>query len=335
MIDKRITKDIDGNIMAKLEKLRTTGDRRGRLVHLPSMQEHISLKDGYPIVIGADEHKGKTTMTFELVLADVLTHDKNWFIFSPETGTTEETIIELIDAMGMGKRFYKNYQGRPSKYAMTDQEYLSYLAVINSNIRILDPFEWRKLLGESVEMNMKNLFQIVESEEKLIGSKFDGILIDPLNELDLEGGSIAEQMKKSLTELIWYGRKTKKIVMLGNHLNELKSYLDTDLDKNRFSREVEPKTKDFQGGRQTGRKMYQVVLLIRPSKQEIDIMAFGGDWAAQHAQQNGYNMTIVKVDKSKPKGVGKVGKFPIFYDIQKNQYYELIEGERVYGYQII
>lgn len=333
MINTRITKEIDGSLIESLNKLRSEGDRRGRLVHLPSMQDHVSFKDGYPIVIGADEHKGKTTMTFELVLSDVIKHDKNWFIFSPETGTTEETIIELIDAMGKGKRFHKNYQGKPSHFAMSDQEYYSYLALIQSNIRILDPFEWRAKLGNDVKKNMTNLFEIVEHEEKQIGAKFDGILIDPLNELDLDGGSIAEQMKNSLTELIWYGRKTKKIIMLGNHLNELKTYLDTDIDKNKFAREVEPKTKDFQGGRQTGRKMYQVILLIRPSRQEIDLGALAGDWACKHAQENNYNLTIVKVDKSKPKGVGKVGKFPIFYDIKRNQYYEFSkEGHRVYGY---
>ena len=66
-----------------------------------------------------------------------------------------------------------------------------------------------------------------------------------------------------------------------------------------------------------------MVLLYEPHQTKQVQMANAGDEEMQHSFRNNYNVRDVYVQKTKPKGAGKTGKFRLFYDRKKQRYYNI------------
>jgi len=74
---------------------------------------------------------------------------------------------------------------------------------------------------------------------------------------------------------------------------------------------------DVAGGRLWWRKGMQMISVYRPL--DIKNQPLNDDNGEPCLE----NETHIYIQKSKPKGVGKVGMFKLYYDFKKNKYYEM------------
>jgi ABC-type transporter lipoprotein component MlaA len=66
-----------------------------------------------------------------------------------------------------------------------------------------------------------------------------------------------------------------------------------------------------------------MILLYEPHQIKQVQLANQGDKEMQHSVDNYYNVRDVYVQKTKPKGVGKTGKFRLFYGRKQQRYYNV------------
>jgi hypothetical protein len=315
----------------KIGEHRSKGNARGRLVNISKdFDEHISLKKGFPTFITGAPHDGKSELGFEVVLNDIVNNDTKWLILSPETGNTVELYSLLAEKYyGNGKRIFKS-----SKDALTDEEVADAFKYFQSHIRTIDPTEdWSKL-GDSYKLNLKNLFEIVDHQEKELGAKFDGILIDPFNEIESEEGKpIYQAVKDEVQELILYGKQSQKTIVLVIHANDTQPILKGSGDA-KWYYYPPARPQDLQGGQQFFRKGYQIMNYYRPQKQLLQEMLNMPEYAeVAHKIQHGIdneNIAFVKVQKSKPKFIGKLGQFFLFYDVKRQRFYDIDQNGTKY-----
>jgi hypothetical protein len=154
---------------------------------------------------------GKTEFTFDLILNASLMHGWKWLILSPETGDKYEIIEMLVEKLSSGARL-ENDSDNPISEDSLDK----IMFWLNQHFRILDPTEhWKENLSD-LQMNITNFFDAVNYEENRLGGKFDGILIDPFNELDIEigGSKTANIVKNELITPMINTRCVKKMMMV-------------------------------------------------------------------------------------------------------------------------
>lgn len=308
-----------------MPKYRLNGNAKGRVVHIGESDEYISLKAGYPTFITGQPHSGKTEFAFEIILNDIKYNAAKWLIISTESGSTVELYGQLVEKWkANGGKIFKS-----SKYALTDEEVDESMKYFQKHIRTIDPEdEWNKTAG--LEFNLSNIFEIIEREEGLLNAHFDGILIDPFNDLELDSSKrIDQQVKDEVKELLRYGKKAKKTIMLTIHANDTKPILMGQGDS-KYYYYPPARPQDLQGGQQFFRKGYQIINVYRPRSEWIRFQMDNPDMVAKHHHRllhgsENDNMTSIIIQKSKPKGIGKLGTFYIFYDPIKQRYYDVDE----------
>lgn len=321
------------DVYSKMLSHRKSGNAKGRSIGFTKLNEHISLKPGVPLFMGGAPFSGKSELALEIVINDIRFNKKRWLIVSPETGNTIELYAQIVEKLiGDGSKYYENYGGQPNKYAMKDESLRKAMTFLNNHLRTIDPNdEWKKY-GDDLHMTMTNLFDVIDREEEQLGFKFDGILIDPFNEMDVDDSKkIHQQVRDDLDTLIVYGKKSEKVIILTNHTNDVRGFIRKDVNNESYMYYPPARPEDWAFGQQWFRKAYQLVTVYRPQVQTIELMADAqGDWTQanpyQHAMENGHNISVIKIQKSKPKGIGKVGEAFLFYDVLRQRYYELDEN---------
>ena len=130
-------------------------------------------------------------------------------------------------------------------------------------------------------------------------------------------------MKNELDVLIAWTKKKNYLTILTNHANDKQEIREKDDDGEWYFWNPPTKKEELAYGAQFGRKGYQMILLYAPHQTKQVQMANSGDKEMEHSVQNYYNVRDVYVQKTKPKGVGKTGKFRLFYDRKHQRYYNV------------
>lgn len=307
-------------VLNQIKRRRITNRKRGLDTAWQNANEYISLKKGYPIMIAGVGGAGKTEFTFDLILNASLMHGWKWLILSPETGDKYEIIEMMIEKLAAGETLEHN-----SDNPISEERLDKIMLWLNNHFRILDPTEhWKENLND-LQMNITNFFDAVNYEEQRLGGQFDGVLIDPFNELDIEigGSKTANIVKNELDVLIAWTKKKNYLTILTNHANDKNEVREKDDDGEWYFWTPPNKKDEWAYGQQFGRKGYQMILLYEPHQIKQVQLANQGDTEMQHSVENYYNVRDVYVQKTKPKGVGKTGKFRLFYDRKLQRYYNV------------
>lgn len=323
--NKRITispLELENEILMRTK----TNRKRGLDLAWDNANEFMSLKKGYPMFIAGVGGVGKTEFILDLMLNASMMHKWNWLILSPEMGNAEEILEQIIEKMSNGKCLEAGH-----KNSLDAKEIRMIVKWVHKHFRILDPMrEWKHTLKD-MALNVENFFNMVDREEQLMKGKFDGILIDPFNELDIDlgGGKTMSTVKNELDALLWWTKQKNYFTVLTNHVNDKAEVRATDHNGQTFFWTPPAKKEEWAYGQQFGRKGYQMILVHKPADKMIDAEGLQGDKEAEHAMQNYYNMREFYVQKTKPKGVGKTGKFRLFFDRKLQRYYCLnLEGQK-------
>lgn len=296
-----------------------TNRRRGLDTAWTNANEFISLKKGYPLFVAGLGGVGKTEVILDIMINSAIMHKWTWLILSPEMGTAEEILEQIIEKMSGGEQLNVN-----SDNPIAKEKVAKIIHWANKHFRILDPLRnWKEKMTD-MALNIENFFQMAKREEQILKGKFDGVLIDPFNELDiaLGGGKTMTTVKNELDALLWWTRKNNYFTILTNHVNDKQEIRDKD-DEGFFFWTPPTKKEEWAYGQQFARKAYQMLLVYNPHQRLQTNLALDGDREMEHSIQNYHNVREFLVQKTKPKGVGKTGKFRLFFDYKTQRYYNL------------
>ena len=296
-----------------------TNRRRGLDLAWPNMSEYVSLKKGYPIFVAGVGGVGKTEIILDIMINSAIMHKWVWLVLSPEMGTAEEILEQIVEKMSGGQQL-----DAKSDNPISQEKAKKIIKWANKHFRILDPMRnWKENMAD-MSLNIENFFQMAKREEQILKGKFDGVLIDPFNELDIDlgGSKTMTTVKNELDALLWWTKKNNYCTILTNHVNDKQEIRDKD-DEGHFQWTPPAKKEEWAYGQQFGRKGYQMVLVYNPHARKQVSAALDGDQEMEHSIQNYNNARELYVQKTKPKGVGKTGMFRLFYDRKVQRYYSL------------
>lgn len=304
-------------LAAEILKRKKTNRRRGLDVAWSNANEFISLKRGYPIMVAGTAGVGKTEIVADIAINAAIMHGFKICWLSPEMGDRYEITEQIIEKLSQGKVLEAN------ENSLTDDETIEILTWVNKHVRIIDPTVSWKGTMDGLAMNIDNLFKAIQESEQEMGSKFDMIIIDPFNELDIDWSNIMNSVKTELDALLWWAKKNNYIPILTNHVTDVQEIRYTAESKLTYMISPPAKKEKWAYGQQWARKGYQMILVYEPHKAMQEDKANDGDKEMEHSIEHFHNVREIYVQKSKPKGVGKTGMFRLFYDRKKQRYYNI------------
>lgn len=297
--------------LPQLEQLRLKGIERGETTGFTSLDELYSVKQGTYTLVYSEPTHGKSEFTFELCFNQI-PHGKRSLICSPETGTVDEIIAELLHKY-TGKKIYKS-----EIYGLTEREFYDAINWLNHNFVIVDT--------DDKTFSIPELFEIADQWEKEHpGEKIHIIVGEPYNELDhsemsTKFGSRQDLYIEDLISVVRrLCRKRNRHFILTIH----PSGAATPITKHGVTYYPKPLPRQAAGGQALYRKAMTWITLWRPPRNFKDDMG----------QPCKDNEVHVFIDKAKPKGVATRGMRKLFFDWHKNRYYEEAWGNPYYAYE--
>ena len=301
------------SIQVSVDKLRSSGVQRGDDTGFKGLDELYSIKRGtFTIVQGSPTH-GKSELIFEFLMNQAVKFNKKAIILSPESGNSEEIVMELVHKY-LGKSAYKT-----SQFGCDDKEFYMAFNWISEMFAIAD--------DEDKSYSFNQLISEIEGYEKANNTKYQNVMAEPWNELDhklaIQDNSGRQDLaiEEELTALRRYCKKENKHMFLSFHPSHQTANKDL---KTGISYYEMPKAREAAGGQSTFRKAFCWINIWRPPTGLVDLTT---------NQLFEENELLVQIEKSKPKGVGKKGITKLYFDWQKNRYYEKLDDERYYAFE--
>lgn len=300
------------DITKNLNILREQGVQKGDPTGFKCLDEFYSVKPGtFTIILGSPTH-GKSELIFELILNQI-EKGKKALILSPETGNAEEIYMELIH------KYLKKSPYVTAYNPCTDLEFETAKNHIDHFIRIADDED----NGYSFQRLADSILDYERSEDIF----FDLVMAEPWNELDHKqslmdnAGRQDLSIEDELSHLRRFCKKYNKHFFLSFHPAMQALVRD---DNSGMAYYPMPKAREAAGGQATLRKAFNWINVWRPPTGLLN---------PETGIPYQDNELILVIEKTKPKGVGKKGKCTLYFDWQKNRYYETEMGNKFYAYE--
>lgn len=294
----------------KVEQLRDKGVVRGLNTGFKCLDDLYSVKYGSYTIIYAEPTHGKSEFIFEICLNQA-NHEKRTLLCSPETGSVEEIIAELIHKY-TGKQIFKS-----NPYCLSDVDFNNALLHLDHYFVIVDT--------DHKSYSIPDLFKYAdewEGEHK--GYKIDIIVGEPYNELDHSdmGLKFGARQDLYIEDLIGEVRRLCRTKNRHFFLSVHPSGSSIPVTKDKSTYYPKPLPRQAAGGQALYRKAMTWITLWRPPAglQDEDGVPYSP------------NEVHIYVDKAKPKGVSFKGKCVMYFDWQKNRYYEGFTGNEMYAF---
>lgn len=288
------------DVRDQIEDICKKVDQRGHFTGFTNLDKIYTVKQGsFTCFLGAPGH-GKSELIFEICMNQTAEFGKRHMIYSPETGSVAEIMLELGHKY-CGKPLYKtSYYG---EYC-TEKERVDALEWVNHNFVIQD--------GDQDAMSFNELCESLLKEEKDSKIPIDTLMAEPFNEIKHDemskfGGRQDLYIESFMSDVRRFSKKNNKHVFLSFHPG-----VQEKVVKKQFSYYPMPTARQASGGQAALRKAMTWINIWRPST-KLD-----------HPDGRKYleNEVVIAVEKAKPKGVSFRGECSLFFDWKRNRYYE-------------
>lgn len=286
---------------------------RGFEIGFQSAYEYLNLKKKYTSYIYASPFSGKSSFILNTYIYIAKRYNAKIAIFSPESGG-KDALVSYLCQLVMGKKLH----GVGAQKA-TDEEWLEALKFLDSHFIILDP----PVVGkDAIEFSAKEVFKQLSEACKEYGWKLDILLIDPLTMLRKSGEDRKKSIADYILDTLYYFNHIAQAwdihIQIAMHIADTENVVDKDTGIEFTPKPFANKLHNGQNVHRTGQTM-------------------AGLWrcpAGVVEKSTGVpypeNATDVLVQKNKILGAGEVGSFRLYFDNNKQNFYEIIEGKR-YG----
>jgi hypothetical protein len=296
----------------EIDDLYENGVVKGYELSFGASKDLLSIKLGCTTYVYAAPYAGKSQIWFEFLVDLSVNYGLRHAVFSPETGKARDIFIELMTIYAR-KDFYKDYNNQMSK-----EEKLTAEKFVDSHFIVIDP-------DDSV-FTIEEFYDYVDIVERVYNCKIHTTVADPFNEFSHDFSKDNGRQDMYIERILGYIRRNARTNDRHNclitHVTDQKPRIDDD---SKLAYYPPASYREIAGGQAWSRKGEQMICIWRPPIGMKD--------------ENGIpfeeNQTEVRIQKSKPKGVGKLGKFSLFYDTKGHSFYELTDdGEMKYSNRV-
>jgi hypothetical protein len=291
-----------------LIELSEKGNPRGALTGFQCLKNLISFRPGYTTYIGGTPFSGKSELGIEFIINFMDYYSQRSVIFSPETGNKLEIMGEILHKVS-GKNFYSKYGNQ-----ITPDEISKAVTNLQQYIKIIDT--------KYNNITIPQFYEIVK-EIETDGFRVNYTFGDPFNEFsrnkvtnmrDVETADMLRFVAKD-------ARDNKRHNIISMHIKGRppirmkngQSYMPVAL------------AEEWAEGQEIFRKGQQMILTYRPSRMCTD---------PETSEPYEDNISEIHVQKSKPKGIGKIGNARLYWDYKKSRYSERIDGFSSYAQHV-
>jgi len=282
-------------VNSQLEELYKKGSPRGYELGWKDF-DYTILSGATTYIMGHPAH-GKSFFLFEILIFLSQQYNLKHMVFSPENGAVHDVYAMII---GMYK--CKNF------HSLTPVELSDGKDFAREYFRVLDPLDRRFSVEDFLEHTGVEDFNTLSGDPF---NEFDHDFKDDYNRQDL-------YIERILTLVRKKARATGLHIFILNHAQDGKK-----VEKNGTRYLPKPLPVDHSGGKAWWKKGLGMIGVWRPPA--------GLDDGNGHEYE--YNEVIIDVQKAKPKGIGKIGEYTFYYDVEYNRYYtrDKITGSRNYA----
>lgn len=275
---------------------RRTGITRGYYVGFKCLSDLMSIKLGCTSYWYGSPTHGKTEFWLEILMNLSELHGLRHAIWTPETGTAPQVAAELISKY-LRKEFY---------HRATEQEILAAQEWVDAHFIIIDED------GEA--MSVEEFYAFVDDAEDNTG-KIHTTTVDPWNEFYHSFAGYSGREDKYLEQKLGWIRLNARAK---NRHNALITHIQHQAKKERDGIEYYPyaDAREMAGGQAWYRKGELMGCVWRPP--HID-----GEYEMNEAH--------IIVQKAKPKWIGDKGTGILYFDREKNRYFERVLGVDKYA----
>ena len=292
---------------------RTEIFERGYDLGFHSSYPFLSLKKKYCSYCYASPFSGKTSFVFDSYMHIAKKYGAIFGIFSPESGG-KEALVSYMVQIYLGKKLH----GTKAQEA-TDAEWEEALLFIDKHFIILDP----KMVGKNkIEFTTEVLFEQIYNAQIEYNCKIDIVLVDThamlrKNEVDRKK-SISDYILDNLYYFNHVAESMDVHIQIIMHSTDESTQIDKDTSIEYIAK---PHPNRIANGKNVWRTAQTLLGLWRCPEGVID-KSTGMPYPA--------NATDFFVQKNKILGAGDVGSFRLFYDVERQKFYELIGGNTKY-----
>lgn len=292
------------DVEAQIESLKKGGTPKGELTGFSNFDKHFTVKQGsYTFILGAP-HQGKSELSFEIGLNQILRYHKKVMISSSETGSVADIYAELIQKIS-GRSIFND-----SGVMINESDFYKTVNFIDEWFSIVDT--------DDTTYSFQELFGMRTNEHIIIA--------DPYNEHKHDMVAYGSRQDLYIEDLMGEVRRLNKkanthmIITLHPASQQIK---EAKINGNSVSYYPMPLAREAAGGQALFRKAMTWINVWRPP---VGLKGY-------HGQFYKANEMVYMVEKSKPKGVANKGMGSLFYDFQRNRYYEMIGDLKCYAFQ--
>jgi len=283
--------------LKELNDLRTEGHQKGYSI---GWDIPITIKLGCTTYIAGAPFDGKTEWWLDVLINLSVEHGLKHVVFTPETGAVHDIVAELCTKY-VGKPYIKKYSGY-----MTEAEKVGAEMFVAKHFFIIDPMDDKMTAADFL-----NLVDEIEFKE---GVTIHTTTIDPFNELSHDFSKDEGRQDLYIERILGDIRKNARAKNRHNCvITHVRDQSPIVTKKGTYFPIAT--AREIAGGQAWSRKGLLMIIIWRPPK--------------NHNKENGdiykENEVLIKVVKSKPKGVSENGNYYMFYDIKRNTYY--LEGD--------
>lgn len=296
----KIDRRLDDETWEKVQENYKKGRVAGYHIGWQSMRMFYQVVLGYYTVLYGSPGSGKSQW-----LLEVLVNLSKFFgfvhvVFLPETGNKEEIFQEIMQIVA-GADFYNDH-----KRQMPQHELQAAYEFTKKHFIVLDDED----LPES--MTPEEVMDYVDMIERRDNIKIHTVTIDPWNELRHVYDRVDIYLEDTLRMIRKRTKKAKRHTFIVTHINDQKPVM-----VNGEAFYPIPTPRDLAGGQTWYRKSFMMLAfwrVIRYRKEEETIQLFGRTLR--------YNSLLIQVQKTKPKGYGRLGEIELYYNAEQHRYYE-------------
>lgn len=300
---KRIS-DFIGNITSIKNKV----EGRGRFASLTSLDPYISFIDGSLTTVYGTAGSGKTQFTIETCISQAEVYDSKTVYYLTEAGTFEETVLDIVQTY-----LQKTLDN------ITDDELIEALSWMDSYIFLLDISRGLMTIREIYEQVLDLQKEYKVKINNIVIDHFGNILPDPT----VKGVGIADNVKFTFQAITATSKlKNFHTIILFHVASQDPIKCPTT---NKF---YLPKAEPYMlsGGVQSHFLSYQMINVYRPISRQEQYGIINPQTGSPF-ELNETQITCVKV---KPKQSGSLGGVTVYFDWEKQSYYEVIDGVKKY-----
>lgn len=286
----------------KLNHLHEKGKTKGKYIGFNSLVEKYSVKLGCTTYILGIPGHGKSEWLFEILMNLSEFYGYRHIIYSPETGTATDIFLELAIKKC----------GKPLK-EISQKEFHEATAFLDEYFYVLNPKDDQRTPDKLFDLALK-----VKDVFFMDDKKFHTFSIDPWNELSHSFELYGGREDKYLAFMLGLIRQKSK--ESGIH-TFIVAHPRTLREKKSDHSYAPPTTYEFSGGAEWFNKAETILCVYRPKIYD------------RETDEHFNNVNII-VQKAKPKGIGcNKSEVELFYDVEKNRYYEKVNGLDTYAHE--